>query len=518
MLDWLGSVFDDSGYMPRRSCGTWTTGEILLHNISDLVIGVSYIGIPLLLLYYVRKRPNICFSFLFYLFGSFIVFCGITHLIDIILFYWPIYRAAGIAKMLTAIVSFATFLSLFKVMPLALVLKTPREFQELLESHKLDLISVRSQLSVSQAELQDVKNKYKLFIENVQDHAIFILSPDRMIQTWNDAAEKMTGYTAEEVVGKHYSNISKNEQTDKQIEEIANTNGSCQYEGWRETSSGERYWASITLTTLRDDTGNLIGIVKLIKNLTEKKNLEIQLREKITELAYMNKRKDEFLAMLGHELRNPLAAMSNAIHLLQMPERTAEVESMAMTILDNQTEHIIRLVDDIIHATRAVMGKIELKLELVTASDIIERGVQIAEPLIDSMRHTLHVDMPCNGSQIMGDKIRLVQVVGNLLTNAAKYTPHGGNIHLSCKREGSILVIKVKDDGIGLEKKDFIDIFDLCVRTERAVVKENGLGVGLTMVKAIVEQHGGKVFAFSEGNDKGSEFTVHIPVFGEYDE
>lgn len=370
-MEWLSQLFDCSGFVPRRTCGMWTTLEVAIHNVSDLVIFASYLAIPFFLIHFVRKRHDAYFPYIFYLFGLFIISCGFTHLMEFLMFYWPAYRLAGIVKVVTAVASAVTVIALWRIIPKALALKSPAQLEKMIE----DMIGSR-----------------------------------------------------------------------------------------------------------------------------------------IAELAHSNQRKDEFMLMLGHELRNPLAAIFNAKRLLMMPSCTEEIKVEALEILNNQCEHLTRLVDDVIHVTRAVAGKIELRLEEVLAHDIIERGVQLAEPLIEAKRHKLVTQLPCNGTTLLADKIRLVQVVGNLLTNAAKYTPAGGKIEISCVREYNDLVIRVKDSGIGIEKKDLREIFDLCVRTERAVSRENGLGLGLTMVKAIVEEHGGTVFAESEGHDTGSTFTVKLPI------
>lgn len=377
--------------MPRRSCGVWSIEEVLLHNISDLLIGLSYVAIPIFLVRFIRRRPGVVFSGLFYLFAAFIVLCGSTHFMDIVMFYWPVYRFAGVVKLLTALASTATVVALFRIMPLAISMKTRKELE---------------------------------------------------------AAVK--------------------ERTEE---------------------------------------------VHRIRSGTEK-----QLLSQIQHLNHLNQRKDEFMAMLGHELRNPLAAITNAHSLLSMSNLSAEAREMALDILKNQCEHMTRLTDDIIHVTRAIMGRLELRLEIVRVSDIIERAVQIAEPIIESMNHHLDVEIHCQGVQMVGDKIRLVQVVSNLLTNAAKYTPHGGSIKLTCVREENTLIISVTDNGIGIDKEDLVEIFDLCVRTERAVVKENGLGMGLTMAKAIVKQHDGEIAAHSDGPDTGSTFTVRISIKETIDE
>jgi PAS domain S-box-containing protein len=624
-------------------------------------------AIPFVLISVVRRRADLPFGSLACLFGAFIFGCGFTHFMDVVVTYHPMYRLAGLLKLITAIVSWATVLALIPVIPKVLRMKSP----ELLEAQIRKTEQISESLRLSEM-------KHKLIIDSVEDYAIFMMDPEGLITTWNQGAYKLTGYTADEIIGRHFSLIYTDDDNGSEHpnEELCKAlrDGRFNDEGWRIRKDGTRFWVHTVITAMKNDLGELIGFSKVTRDLTMKHQAEQLLRQTNTELerrveertaelervnnqlreqiaereilmeilpvavfvsndpkceritgnskgrqllrlpdatnlsksapegnrpnyitmldgkelraselpmhkaaiesrsisdfelqilfedgaeistlasasplfnnkgevrgaisvmhditearkmqqellsnlhhvANVNRRKDEFMAMLGHELRNPLAALSNATSLLEMgDEINAEIKASALAILRNQCEHITRLVDDIISVTRALNGRMELKLEPVLLSDVLERAVQMAEPLISAKRHNLTVTSCVTGTTVTADKIRLVQVVSNLLTNAAKYTNDGGQIQLECVRGQKEVTITVRDNGIGIESKDLPEIFDLCVRTKRAVAKENGLGVGLTMVRTIVELHQGTVIATSGGTDRGSEFQVKIPV------
>ena len=219
--------------------------------------------------------------------------------------------------------------------------------------------------------------------------------------------------------------------------------------------------------------------------------------------------KDEFLAMLGHELRNPLAPIVTALELIKRRQpSTRELE-----VVERQVQHVVRLVDDLLDVSRITRGKIELKKEPVELGRVIAEGVEIASPLYEERRHLLDVDVAPSGLLVEGDETRLAQVVANLLTNAAKYTPPGGRVTVSAAREGNELVVRVEDNGIGISAELLPRVFELFVQGDRPVDRaEGGLGLGLALVRSLVQLHGGSVTATSAGVARGSEFVVRLPA------
>jgi signal transduction histidine kinase len=241
--------------------------------------------------------------------------------------------------------------------------------------------------------------------------------------------------------------------------------------------------------------------------------LEKALRSKIGELADVDRRKDEFLAMLGHELRNPLAPVTTALQIMRIHENEPSRVSRSREIVERQIEHMTRLIDDLLDVSRITRGKIELREQPLLLSAVIEQAVESARPLIDERGHRIALDLPSEPVTFLADPARLSQVFANLLNNAAKYTDVGGRIWLRARVEGNDLVVGVRDDGPGLTKELLNNAFDLFMQGPQTRARaRGGLGIGLTLVRRLVELHGGTVEALSEGPGKGTEFVVRLPL------
>jgi signal transduction histidine kinase len=239
----------------------------------------------------------------------------------------------------------------------------------------------------------------------------------------------------------------------------------------------------------------------------------VRLQESETRLQETDRRKDEFLAMLGHELRNPLAPIQAAAKLLRMDHLATTHHEKALDLVDRQVEHLVRLIDDLLDVSRITRGAITLRRERVNVADIVGRAIETNRPLIDAKRHELRVEVPSHSVHVDGDITRLTQVVGNLVHNAAKYTDDGGEIRISVERRPEDAVIHVKDTGIGIPSDMLSRVFDLFTQVERPLNrKQGGLGVGLAMVQRLVEMHGGRVTAQSEGIGRGTEIVVQLPL------
>jgi PAS domain S-box-containing protein len=226
-----------------------------------------------------------------------------------------------------------------------------------------------------------------------------------------------------------------------------------------------------------------------------------------------DRRKDEFLATLAHELRNPLAPIRNALQILGMPRVDAATLERARAVLGRQVEHMVRLVDDLLDVSRVVSGKIELRAEPVELAAIVARAIETVQPLIEAQRHQLSISVPSESLLVHADVVRLSQVIGNLLTNAARYTPAGGHISVSAERQGDMAVVTVRDDGVGIDPSMLTRVFELFVQATNAdMPSHGGLGIGLTLVKNLVELHGGTIEAQSDGRGKGAAFVVRLPA------
>jgi signal transduction histidine kinase/CheY-like chemotaxis protein len=272
----------------------------------------------------------------------------------------------------------------------------------------------------------------------------------------------------------------------------------------------ERFFDFIAQPT-RDLQGNIDGVLVHAVDVTE----SVLARRKLQDA---DRSKDEFLAMLGHELRNPLAPILTALQLMRL-RHNAEGADRERAVIERQVNHLSRLVDDLLDVSRATTGKIELHRESVELATAVARAVEVARPLMDSKHHALTVSVPEHGLLVDGDVVRLAQVFANLLNNAAKYTDPGGHIKVEGVREGPDAVIRVRDDGRGIPPDRLATMFDLFVQGEQALDRaEGGLGVGLTLVRRLVSLHGGNVDAHSAGDGRGSEFIVHLPALSRHEE
>jgi signal transduction histidine kinase len=265
----------------------------------------------------------------------------------------------------------------------------------------------------------------------------------------------------------------------------------------------EDRWFDFVYQPMLDAAGAVDGIAVVAFDVTE-----LARTQQAAEAA--SRAKDEFLAMLGHELRNPLAPIMTALQLMRLRgDGAAERER---TIIERQVRHLMRLVDDLMDVSRVTRGKVELRREHVEIGEVVARAIETASPLLEQLRHQLRVDVPAAGLHVDGDVTRLAQVVSNLLTNAAKYTPAGGVVEVVGRAEGGDVVLSVRDTGVGIEADLLPRVFDLFAQgPQTAERSRGGLGIGLALVKSLTAMHGGAVEAHSEGADRGSTFTIRLP-------
>ena len=264
---------------------------------------------------------------------------------------------------------------------------------------------------------------------------------------------------------------------------------------------------------IRDDQGKVIGVVMVFHDVVERRSLEQELRARADRLMEADRRKDEFLAMLAHELRNPLAPIRNSLYLLGMPEISPDVARRAQAMMERQVLHLVRLVDDLLDVSRITRGKIELRIERLDLGDLVQQVVEMVRPAAEQAGLELAAVLPPRPLLLHGDPTRLEQIVLNLLQNAVKFNKPGGRIELSMEEDPGEAVVRVRDTGVGIPTHLIPDLFEPFYQVERSLDRaKGGLGLGLTVVRALAEMHGGTVSAHSGGPDLGSEFTLRLPL------
>ncbi|HXQ69354.1 MAG TPA: PAS domain S-box protein [Pyrinomonadaceae bacterium] len=355
-------------------------------------------------------------------------------------------------------------------------------------------------------------------VESSND-AIISKSLEGIIQSWNAAAERLFGFTAEEAVGKHISIVIPPERIAEEDQIIASMKAGKRiehYETERVRSDGELIVVSLTISPIKDDAGNVVGASKIVRDIAERKRLEDSLRVLAADLSENDRRKNEFLATLAHELRNPLAPMTNMLEVLKRSDDNADVLKRAYETIERQLGQMVRLVDDLLDLNRITHDRLELRRSEVELSSVIQQAVEVARPHIDAAGHHLSVELPDEPIYLNADRTRLAQVFGNLLNNSSKYTRPEGSISLQAKRTGDEVVVTVKDNGAGIPADKLDSIFDMFMQVDRTAERsQGGLGIGLTLVKRLVEMHGGSIEPRSAGEGMGSEFVVRLPVLSE---
>ena len=353
------------------------------------------------------------------------------------------------------------------------------------------------------------------------DDAIVSMAPDGTITTWNRGAERQYGYGPEEAIGHNGAMLMKPETRRELGEHVGRVLRGDTVEHLRTlcmAKAGSERAISVTLSPIYDRDQRIVGVSAIGRDISAQvaahQELEAQAREIHALLAQSEeaaKRREQFLAMLSHELRNPLAAVTNAVGVLRgsPPPDTFERCKLA---LERQSAHMKRLLDDLLDVSRITRGKFELRLADLDLHQPLDSAIEATAPLLADRGITLSVDIPTEPLPLRGDPSRLCQVVVNLLSNAANYSPHGSRVHLEVRTKGGRVGIRVSDRGVGIEPELLDRIFELFVQSEQKLDRSRGgLGVGLSLAKNIVELHAGTIEAHSDGPGRGSEFQIWLP-------
>jgi PAS domain S-box-containing protein len=344
------------------------------------------------------------------------------------------------------------------------------------------------------------------------DDAIVSKSLEGQIRTWNAGAERIFGYTAAEVIGKSITIIIPDELQAEEREILAKVRRGERIEHFdttRVTKDGRRISISLTVSPVRNARGEIVGASKIARDVSERKRVEDALLE-------ADRRKDEFLALLAHELRNPLAPIRYALEMAKKPGRTEQQQALAKEVIERQVAHMSHLLDDLLDVSRITRGTLELRKQPIDLESALTAAIETAQPILDAKGHELIRHLPQQRVRLCADAVRLAQVFSNLLINAAKYTPTGGRIELSAECEPRRVCVRVRDNGVGIAPEVMPHLFKMFSQAPSTHAHaDSGLGVGLSLVRGLVELHGGAVEARSKGLGCGSEFVVRLPLGGE---
>jgi PAS domain S-box-containing protein len=346
-------------------------------------------------------------------------------------------------------------------------------------------------------------------IVNSSEDAIVSKTLQGIITSWNAGAQRMFGYTPEEAIGRPVTMLIPSDRMDEEkliLARIARGERVSHYETVRQAKDGRLLDISLTISPIRDASGTVVGASKVARDIRAQKEAERALQD-------ADRRKDEFLALLAHELRNPLGPIRHAVTILQARTPSPTELQWATNVIDRQAEHMSRLVEDLLDVSRITRGTIELRRERVDLTAVLKGAVEASSAVMDKAGHRLKVTLPAEVLYVDGDPTRLVQVVANLLDNASKYTDPGGRISVAAEREGDTAVVRVTDNGVGIAPEQVPHIFDMFVQAGPTLERsQGGLGVGLSLVERLVKLHGGTVTAQSGGPGTGSEFTIRLPL------
>jgi PAS domain S-box-containing protein len=355
------------------------------------------------------------------------------------------------------------------------------------------------------------------------DDAIVSKTLEGRILSWNTGASRIFGYTAAEVIGQPITIIIPPELLDEEkriLDQVRRGERVDHFDTLRITKDGRRIPISLTVSPVRDSRGVIIGASKVARDISERKRseqalLESERRLRVSEEALRDadRRKDEFLALLAHELRNPLAPIRYALAANKKTGRTPDQLKRSEEIMERQVTHMSRLLDDLLDVARITRSALELKKTPTELTFVVGSAIDTARPILEAKQHTLSLELPQHAVRLEADPVRLAQVFSNLLINAAKYTDPGGQIQLRAAREGSGIVVAIRDNGIGISADMMPRLFTMFAQAQGATGRaEGGLGIGLSLVQGLVTLHGGSVEARSDGPGTGSEFIVRLPI------
>jgi PAS domain S-box-containing protein len=391
---------------------------------------------------------------------------------------------------------------------------------------RLEAMNNGEEYGREESSKRDDEKLFRLMVESMCDYSVIAIDPEGRILSWNRGAEKAFGYGKEEIVGESFAILFAPEDRirgapERELETAGREERAAE-QGWRVRKDGSKFWVSDSIYALIDDAGNTIGYVKVMavgegsgREQAEAVAREALERERMTRNEYedASRSKDEFIALVSHELRSPLNAILGWTRILRQGRPDEELYQRATEIIERSARMQSQLIEDLMDTARIVRGKLKLEVHPVNLAPLIEKAMDVVRPAADAKGIALEADLDREADQITGDPDRLQQVVWNLLSNAVKFTKDGGHVEVRLGRVDPYIQISVSDTGCGISAEFMPYLFERYRQADASGARrKGGLGLGLTLVRQLVEMHGGSVTAESDGEGKGATFIVKLPV------
>ncbi|MCC5600429.1 hybrid sensor histidine kinase/response regulator [Nostoc favosum] len=552
------NFFTSGAFIPHGHCYLWQTNLVWLHILSDAFIALAYYSIPATLFYIVRKRQDLPFDWIFLLFSGFIVACGTTHLIEIWTLWHPIYWVSGFVKAVTAIISVITAVQLIPLVPQALALPSPVQLeqanQELqiqigerlrveeelrkYQNHLEEMVAVRTnEISKTNEQLQQEilerqrileilrqsEERYRYLAEAIPQ-LVWTTNPNGECDFFNQNWCEYTGLTLEQSLGSGWLAALHPDDIQNADEVWSNAvKNSTIYNNeyrFKRASDGSYRWQLARGLPLKDEQGIVVKWFGTCTDIHEQKEI-LEERAHLLELEQIarakaetaNRIKDEFLAVLSHELRTPLNAILGWSKLLQTGRLNQAKTSEALATIERNATLQVQLIEDLLDISRILQGKLTLDITKINLESTILSALQTMRLAAEAKLIEVSTVFEPDVGEVMGDSTRLQQVVWNLLSNAVKFTPKGGKVQVRLKQADGYAQIIVSDTGKGISAEFLPFVFDYFRQADSTSTRNfGGLGLGLAIVRNIIEIHGGIVKADSHGEDKGATFTVSLPL------
>lgn len=561
MSDILANLSVSEVFIPHGYCYLWKPSLVWLNIISDSLIALAYYAIPLALVYFVRKRQDLPFSWIFLLFGLFIVACGTTHILEIWTLWQPHYWAAGVLKAITAIASLLTASELIPLVPKALALPNPAQLEQAnqalhlqiqqreqieadlrqtqnqleqrVQERTLELVEANAQLQQQIRDRTQVeeelrqRNAILSVINESTPTPIFVKDRQGRIIYANPATLEVLGKPASEVIGYRDGEIYLSpEDAAEVMENDQRIMESGQTEVVEESPDGIRTFLGMK-APYRNEAGEVIGLIGVSNDITNRVQIErerMRVADERERLLHQeqaareaaeqaNRLKDEFLAVLSHELRTPLNPILGWAKLLKNgnlnPTKTVE----ALNTIERNAKLQSQLIEDLLDVSRILQGKLRLNVLPVRLAPTIAAALETVRLAAEAKNIQIQSVFDSDVEQVSGDADRLQQIFWNLLSNAVKFTPENGRIEVRLTQSDHYALIQVIDTGKGIAPDFLPYVFEHFRQEDGAITRKfGGLGLGLAIVRQLVELHGGMVFAESKGEGQGATFAVKLPI------